>query len=149
MSGRISLLVDSPLRDLLIVVKNVPKEAGKTSMTYARRAAQPVFKEELSGRASTRTQRRVLGDSGRVGFTGRNVSLRSGAVGRLSSGTPVSDIAVATEFGMRGNAQFGPRTAGNRGKVFYPAASDSAARIISVLIQSYSRSLYDALEGKN
>ena len=149
-SGRISLLIDSPLRDMLILIRNVPNEAAKQAMKHARAAAAPIWKEETAGRAMTRTQQRVLVDSARVGVTGRNVFLRAGATGRLSSGTPVADLKTAAEFGMnpgqKGSTQFGPRA--RRGKVFFPAAREASARVTSVVIQAFSRALYDALEGK-
>lgn len=149
MSGRISLLIDSPLRDMLILIRNVPSDASRQALKYARREAQPIWKGETAGRATTHTQQRVLVDSSRVGATGRNVLLRSASTGRLSSGTPVDELKIAAEFGVsggRGQTQFGKRAP--RGKVFFPAARDAAARVTSVIIQSFSRALYDALEGK-
>lgn len=164
MSGRISLKIDSPLRDMLILLNAVPKEAGKQAMKYARTAAQPIWKEETAGRAVNRVQQRVLVDSARVGVTGRNIFLRSGGTGRLSSGTPVADLRVAAEFGMNADAIIGgvsrhgkryTRRAGStfaprapRGKVFYPAVADASARVASVIIQSFRRALFDALDGK-
>lgn len=164
MSGRISLKIDSPFRDMLIVLRAVPREASRTALKYARGEAAPIWKEELAGRASTRLQQRVLVNTGRVGATGRNVILRSGQVGRLSSGTPVHLLAKPAELGAhpgskyatrsrkgtryfrRHGTTFGPVT--RPGKVFAPAARDASARVTSVIIQSVARSLYDALEGK-
>lgn len=163
-SGRISLKIDSPFRDMLILLRNVPATAAKTALKFARAEAQPIWKEEAAGRATTHIQQRVLVDSSRVGATGRNVFLRAGAVGRLGSGTPVEALKVGAEFGMnadtpivtssrhgkvytrRAGNTFGPRTPS--GKVFFPAARESAARVTSVIIQSFARALYDALEGK-
>lgn len=164
MAGRISLKIDSPLRDMFIVARNVPDEARKYAQRYSRQEADPILREELAGRASSRMQRVVLVDSARVGVTGQNIMLRSGGVGRTSKGTPVSDLRVAAEFGMQqdrtirqrsrtgtwydrqvGRA-FGPRN--RRGKVFYPATAASTARIASVVIQSYARALLDALDLK-
>jgi len=163
-SGRLSLKIDSPLRDMLIVLRNVPTDAGRTALKFARAEAQPIWKEETAGRALSRIQQRVLVDSSRVGSTSRNVFLRAGAVGRLSSGTPVDALKVAAEFGMNSDApivttsrrgkvytrragyMFGPRT--RSGKVFFPAVREASARITSVIIQSFARALYDALEGK-
>lgn len=162
-SGRISLLIDSPFRDMLILLRNVPNDAGKQAMKYARAQAQPIWTDEMGGRASTRIQQRVLVDSARVGATARNVFLRSGGVGRLSTGTPVADLRVAAEFGMnpdtrvpyrrngkvytrRIGTMFGGRAA--KGKVFYPAAREASARVLSVIIQSFRRELFDALDAK-
>lgn len=163
-SGRISLLIDSPFRDMLILLRNVPNEATKQALKHARATAQPIWKEETAGRATTRVQQRVLVDSARVGVTGRNVLLRSGGTGRLSSGTPVSDLRIAAEFGMNPGTQVRQRsrngkpysrsvgkTFGGRapsGKVFYPAVRDASARVTSVIIQSVRRALFDAFDLK-
>lgn len=162
--GRISLKVDSPFRDMLIVLRRVPTEASRQAMKYARAQAQPIFRDEMASRARTTTQRRVLADTARVSATARNVSMKAASVGRLSSGTAADDLKVAAEFGVGNNAkvtvrrggttftrrlsvsQFGSRTP--RGKVFFPAAIEAASRILSVIIQSAYRSLYDALEEK-
>ena len=163
-AGRISLLIESPLRDLLLLMRSVPGEADKQARARAQRAAEPVWFEETRGRGDTRIQQRVLVNSARVGVTGRNIFLRSGGVGRLSSGTPVSRIADAAEFGLTpskliatrsrkgtpykrraGNAFGAPRRGGN---VFWPAVKDASARVTSVIIQTYRRTLFDALDGK-
>lgn len=163
-SGRISLKIDSPLRDMLILARGVPQRAARQAMKYARAEAQPIWKEETAGRATTHLQQRVLVDSARVGATGRNVFLRSGGTGRLKSGTPVSDLRIGAEFGMnpgqvitarsrngkvyqrRAGSAFGPRTP--RGNVFYPAVSDAIVRVTSVIVQSFRRELFDALDLK-
>jgi len=163
-SGRISLLIDSPFRDMLIVLRNVPAEARKHALRFARSESGPVWKEETAGRATTHLQQRVLVNSSRVGVTGDNVILRAGGTGRVSSGTPVADLRVGAEFGMDAGSKiqqrsrkgtlytrrvgrtFGPRN--RRGKVFFPAVRDAAPRIVSVVIQSTVRALYDALDGK-
>jgi hypothetical protein len=164
MSGRISLLIDSPLRDLLILLRAVPAEARKHAMMHARDEATPIWFEETRGRGETRLEQRVLVNSARVGVTGRNIFLRSGGVGRLSSGTDVSVLASAAEFGASATKQVTSRTrTGTRytrklgrsfrpprrgGYVFYPAVRDASARITSVIIQSCRRALFDALDGK-
>lgn len=162
-AGRISLKLDSPFRDMLILLRAVPDDARKQSTKYARTEAQPIWKEETAGRATTHLQQRVLVDSARVGATGRNVILRSGGTGRLSSGTNVTDIRFGAEFGMDPGAHitearkgtrytrtagrtFGPRN--RKGNVFYPAVADASARVVSVIIQSVRRALFDALDLK-
>lgn len=162
-SGRISLLIDSPLRDMLIVLRAVPAEARKQATKHSRAAATPIWRDETAGRADTHLRRRVLVDTARVGVTGRNIALRSGRTGRLSSGTPAATLAAAAEFGMQQDSRirtsrngtaysrrvgrtFGVRN--KRGKVFYPAVADASARITSVIIQATRRALFDALDGK-
>lgn len=163
-SGRISLLIDSPFRDMLILLRAVPSEAGRQATKHARAMATPIWKEETAGRATTHVQQRVLVDSARVGVTGRNVILRSGGTGRLSSGTPVADLNIAAEFGVRASTRIAQRsskgtrysrrvgdtfgTRSPKGKVFYPAVREASARVVSVIIQSFRRELFDALDGK-
>ncbi|WP_449408368.1 hypothetical protein [Microbacterium maritypicum] len=163
-NGRISLLIDSPLRDLLILLRAVPAEARKHVTAHTRKQAEPIWFEETRDRAATRLQQRALVDTARVGVATRNIYLRSGAVGKLSSGTPASVVAFGAEFGANpdkeikqrsrkgkvynrrlGNAFGGPRRGGN---VVYPAARESIPRIASVAIQSAYRALLDAFDGK-
>lgn len=164
MDGRISLLIDSPLRRMLLSLRTVPAEARKQAQKYANAAAIPIWKEETRDRAGTRLEQRVLVDSARVGVTARNITLRSGGVGKLSSGTPASVVAIAAEYGMgqgkeiattsrkgtpykrRAGAAF--RAPKRGGYVFNPAVRDAVPRIASVIIQSVRRSLFDALDGK-
>lgn len=164
MAGRISLLIDSPLRDLLLVMRAVPAEANKKAMAFARGEAQPIWFDELRSRAGTRLEQRVLVDSGSVGVQSRQIVLRSGGVGVLSSGTDVSILKGSAEFGApeakpiqstsrRGKAYTrrlgGAFRAPNRGgNIVFPAFRDATARVVSVIIQSYMRELRDALDGK-
>lgn len=163
-TGRISLLVDSPLRDLLIALRAVPAEARKSVTTYTRKEAEPIWFEETRDRAGTKLQQKALVNTARVGVATRNIYLRSGGVGKLSSGTPVPTVAFGAEFGGNpdkqieqrsrkgkpykrrlGNVFGAPRRGGN---VVYPAARASIPRIASVAIQSAYRALLDAFDGK-
>lgn len=162
-NGRISLLIDSPLRDLLIALRAVPAEARKNITAHMRKNSEPIWFEETRGRAATRLQQRALVDTARVGVATRNIYLRSGAVGKLSSGAAVPTVAFGAEFGGNpskmitqrsrkgkkytrrlGNAFGAPRRGGN---VVYPAAREAIPRIASVAIQSARRALFDALDG--
>lgn len=161
-SGRISLLLDSPLRDMLIAVRSVPAEVRKQINAATKTAAEPIWFEEVRGRAGTRLQQRALVNSARVGVQSRNVFLRSGTVGRLSSGTPVSALSAAAEFGANPNKEIQQRSRKGRvytrrlglaflsptrgGKVVYPAARDSIPRFASLWIQTTVRTLMEALE---
>jgi len=163
MAGSISLLVDSPLRDLAFRMREVPTETKKIISRETKKHAQPIWFEETRDRALSKLTQRVLVDSARVGVTARNVFLRSGAVGKLSSGTPVSVIASPAEFGMnadtpiqqtsrkgksykrRAGEAFGVRR--RQGNVIYPAASASIPRFASLWIQTAHRCLYEAEEG--
>lgn len=162
-NGRISLLIDSPFRDVLVALRGVPAETRKQVTAHMGKNAEPIWKEETRDRAATRLQQRALVDTARVGVATRNVYLRSGGVGKLSSGTAVPTVAYGAEFGATpakvvtqrsrkgkrytrrlGNAFGAPRRGGN---VVYPAARDAIPRIASVIIQSARRALFDALEG--
>jgi hypothetical protein len=163
-SGRISLRIDSPFRDMLILLRRVPSAAGKQAMKYARAEAAPIWKEETAGRATTHLQQRVLVDSSRVGATSRNIFLRSGGTGRLTTGTSVTDLRIAAEFGTKPGTRIAQRSSTGtryqrrigdsfggrapRGKVFHPAVSDAIVRVTSVIIQSFRREIFDALDGK-
>lgn len=167
--GRISLLVDSPLRDMLLAARELPADVRKEIGVQTKKAAEPIWFEETRGRAATRLQQRALVNSARVGVTARNVFLRSGSVGRLSSGTPVSAIAKAAEFGASPSklqkvpahrrkgkpVKAHTRKMGSRfpmprrgGYVVYPAARDSTTRFASLWIQTATRTALDHLELK-
>lgn len=160
---RISLLIEgSPLRVLVDALRGVPAETKRQIGAATKRAALPIWTEETSERAATRLQQRVLVDSARVGVEATNLTLRSGGVGKLSSGTPVSDLAIAAEFGMspgalintrsrkgtqyrrKAGATFAGRT--KAGKVVYPAAAAAIARVASLWIQTAHRTLHEAEE---
>ncbi|KKX96691.1 hypothetical protein [Microbacterium sp. Ag1] len=163
-TGRISLLIDSPLRDLLIALRAVPAEARKHVTAHTRANAEPIWQEETRDRAGTRLQQRALVNTARVGVAIRNIYLRSGGVGKMSSGAAVSTVAFGAEFGANpdkqitqrsrkgtpykrrlGNVFGAPRRGGN---VVYPAAREATPRIGSVAIQSAYRALLDAFDGK-
>jgi hypothetical protein len=162
--SQISLLIDSPLRDLLLRLRGVDADARKQALSAGRKEAGPIWQEELRGRITTRLQARVLSDTARVGVTARNIELKSATAGKLSTGTPVSTLAAATEFGMspgalihthsrkgtpyarRAGSTFAGRT--QAGKVVYPSIDAAIPRITSLVIQTVTRSLLDALNPK-
>lgn len=164
MPSQISLLIDSPFRDLLLRLRGVDADARRQALSASRKEAGPIWQEELRGRAVTRLQTRVLSDTARVGVTARNIELKSATAGKLHTGTPVPEVAAATEFGMspgaliptrspkgtrfarRAGTAFGGRTKG--GKVVYPAVDAAIPRVTSLVIQTVTRSLLDALNPK-
>lgn len=164
MAVRISLLVDSPLRSMLLAMRTVSEDVRKQIAAETKSEAQPIWFEELRDGAGTRLQQQTLVKSGRVGVTQRNVFLRSGSVGTLRSGTPVSRLAHAAEYGMGPEKQITTRSrkgtvytrrAGSAfpapkrgGYVFNPAASRSIVRFASLWIQTAVRTMLDKLEGK-
>lgn len=164
MPSQVSLLIDSPLRDLLLRLRGVDADARKQALSAARQDVGPIWEEELRGRAATRLQVRVLSDTARVGVSARNIQLKSATAGKLSTGVPVSTLAAATEFGMspgsliythsrkgkayarRAGSTFAGRS--QAGKIVYPALEEAIPRITSLVIQTVSRSLLDALNPK-
>lgn len=162
--GRISLSIDSPLRTMLIGARSAPAEVQKRIATHTKSEAQPIWFEETRDRAGTKLQQKVLVDSARVGVTQRQVYLRSGGVGSLRSGTPVSRLASAAEFGMGSEKQITTRSRAGKtytrragsafpaprrgGYVFWPAVAVAALRIASLWVQTGVRTLLDKLEGK-
>jgi hypothetical protein len=161
-SGRISLLIDSPLRTLAQVLRGVDGEIRKQIGVHTKAKALPIWEDTVKANVVDRMQTRVLGDSARVGVTATNVFLRSGGVGTLSSGTPVSVIAKAVEFGADPNAKVASRTKGGKsytrrrggqfkrpraqGYVVHPAARESIPRIASLWVQTAVRTIHEAFE---
>ncbi|WP_096359433.1 hypothetical protein [Microbacterium sp. TPU 3598] len=153
--GRISLLIDSPLRDLAIAYRTVPAEIRKQNNRALKSEAQPIWKGETAERATTRIQQRTLVDTSKVGVTNRNVFLRAG-------GGKYAALNSAAEFGRpaaapiksrskKGKAYtrstgslFGDRN--RRGNVVFPAARDSIRRFASLQIQTTLRTLHEAGE---
>lgn len=161
-TGSISLLIDSPLRDLALAMRAVPTDIKKEIGSQTKKAAKPIWFEETRGRAQTRVQQRVLVNSSDVSVTARNVTLKAGGKGRLSSGTPVERLARAAEFGMNASkpitqkskkgkqytrtagSTFGPNRRG--GYVAYPAAREAIPRLASLWVQTARRTIHERIE---
>jgi hypothetical protein len=160
--GRISLLVDSPLRTLAHAMRGLDAEVKKQIGTYTKRDALPIWKDTLKANADSRLEIRVLVDSARVGATAQNVFLRAGAVGTLSSGTPVSVLVKATEYGASASRKVSVRSSkgktfgrrmGSRfksprrgGTVAGPAARESIPRMADLWVQTAIRTIHDTIE---
>lgn len=153
--GRISLLVDSPLRDLAIVYRAVPADARKHINRLTKAEAQPIWRGETTERAVTRIQIRALVDTAKVGVTNRNVFLRSGGgkyaalqsaaeFGRNPAAPVKSKSKLKKPYTRTTGGLFGERE--QRGKVVYPAARDSISRFASLWIQTTIRALHEAGE---
>ena len=161
-AGRISLLIDSPLRDLAHAMRGLDGEIKSQIGTHTKNAAQPIWEDETRGRAVSRLQVRALADTARVGVQARNVFLRSGAVGLLSSGTPAAAVSRAAEFGAkpeqlvkvnaRGKKPYGRKLGAafgapvRGGNVVYPAARDSIPRFASLWVQTAMRCIHESIE---
>lgn len=164
MPSQISLLIDSPLRDLLLRLRGVDADARRQALSATRREVGPIWQDELAPRAATNIQRAVLVNTARVGVSARNIQLKSATAGKLQSGAPASDLAAGAEFGMspgalyttisrkgkvysrRAGSTFGGRT--KAGKVVFPSIDAAIPRVTSLVIQTITRSLLDALNPK-
>ena len=158
---RISLLIDSPLSVLAHAMRGLDADVRARIGTHTKAEAQPIWEETTRMQATSRLQSR-LAQSARVGVTQQNVFLRAGGVGKLSSGTAVSSIAVPTEFGANPNKLISARsrkgTAYKRrlgtsfggprrgGHVAYPAAKQSIARIAALWVQTAARTIHETIE---
>lgn len=157
---RISLLIDSPLATLAQAMRGLDSEIRKQITVHTKKAAQPIWQETTREQAMTRMESR-LAQSARTGVTAQNVFLRAGTVGRLSSGTSISDLARAIEHGInpgkevrvtrngksftrRMGSRFRPNKRG--GYVAYPAAKVSIPRIASLWIQTAIRTIHETIE---
>ncbi len=160
--GRISLLVSRDLGTLVQAAGTLDREVRGRLRAHTKGAAQPIWQDEIKGRAMTRLQSRVLVDSARVAVADSNVTLKSAQVGRLRSGTQRPVLASAAEFGANagkqvkqrsrkgkvytrrlGNAFGSPRRKGN---VFHPAFADAVPRVASLWLQTAIRTVAETFE---
>lgn len=162
-AGRISTQIDSPLDGATARLRDVPAEAADRAAGDAYNAAQSIWKQETAGRASTRVQTRVLADTARVDKSRDSTILQAGGAGRLSTGTPVTLLATATENGMSPDTNITQRSQGGnrysrrlgdafgrrtqRGNVVQPAAEATVDRLVPVIGRAYEETLSDALGG--
>jgi hypothetical protein len=160
--GRISLLVSKELQTLAQAIRGLDKEMSAQLRKHTKLVVGPVWQESVRGNVTNRLQTRVLSDSATVAVSDQNVMLRSGGIGRLSSGLPKSEIAFAAEFGANRDSteevvsskgkryqrhtrrQF--KYARPRGYVVYPAASEIIPRIASLWVQTMLRTTHEKFE---
>jgi hypothetical protein len=161
-SGRISLLIDSPLRTVTLAMRGLDGEVRKQINSHTKRNAEPMWKEATRANADNRLQTRVLADTARVGVTDLNVTLRAGGAGRLSSGTSTGILSAAVAFGANPGKLIATRSRAGRqykrkqgaafnrprrgGYVVYPAAREVIPRIASLRVQTVIRTVHEAIE---
>lgn len=160
--GRISLLIDSPLRTAWLAFRGLESEVRRQITVHIKRVADPVWKEETRGHALSKLQQRVLAGTARVGVSGLSVTLRAGGAGRLSSGTPTALVSHATAFGASPDKQVSVRNKkgttfkrrlGDRfprprrgGYVVFPAAREVIPRMASLVVQTTVRTVHELVE---
>lgn len=161
-SGRISVLVSKELQTLLSATRELPKAITEVIRAQTKRAAAPIWQEEVRGNVVDRMQTRVLSDTARVAVSDTNVMLRSGGIGKMENGTPKSIVARGVEFGADPNKLIRTRSGKGtaytrrrgrqfqlpraRGYVVYPAARGSIPRLASLWYQTAARAVYEIFE---
>lgn len=161
-SGRISLLVSSPLATLVQAVRGLDREVAAQNRKHTKAVAAPVWQEAVRGNVTDRLQTRVLSDTATVAVSDSNVILRSGGTGKMSSGLAKSVLVSGTEFGADQNKTITSSTKGGKsytrrrgaqfklprrgGYVVYPAAGDMIPRLASLWVQTTIRTIHEAFE---
>ena len=155
----ISLLIDSPLRDLAIVMRTLPtsvkREVGKATKV----AARPIWSDVIKEFGRTRLQQAALVKTAQVGVNARaGVLLKAGGKGRLKSGTPIAQVTKIAAYGSNPNREVKQRSRSGkvytrkighgfpRGAVVHEAAGAALPRIASLYVQTTVRTVHEALE---
>ena len=160
--GRISVFVSRELQVLLSVTRTLDREVAARLRRHTRSEAEPIFREEVRGRVTTRLQTRVLSDTTRVAVSDTNVNLKTAMVGKLSSGVSAGVLAPMVEFGADPDKAVTQRSRKGKnytrklgrvtglprrnGYVFHPAVRDSIPRIASLWIQTAYRTVAETFE---
>ena len=161
-SGRISLLVSDELATLVQAIRGLDREVRAQNRKHTKQIADPAWKEEVRGRVNTRIETRVLSDSARTAVSDSNIILKSGGVGKVSSGTLKSALNKGAEFGADPNKMTEYKSrAGNtftrragrkfklmrrNGYVVYPAARAIIPRMASLWVQTTVRTIHEVFE---
>lgn len=160
--GRISLLVDSPLRTVNLAFGGLDSEVRKQITRYVKSDATPIWQQETAEHAASRLQVRVLAGTARVGVSGLSVTLKAGGGGTLSTGTKTAAISRAVAFGADRNSlrpvhsrkgRLYKRRIGLKfnlprrgGYVVYPAAREAIPRLGSLIVQTVIRTTHEVIE---
>lgn len=161
-TGRISVLVSKDLQTLLSAIREIPREVNAELRKHTRIVAEPVWQEAVRANLSDRLETRVLGDTARAAVSDTNILLRSGGIGTTADGTPISELALPTEYGgqreefvtvrNRQGTSFKRRTKRQfklpraRGYVVNPAAREVIPRIVSLWVQTTVRTIHESFE---
>jgi len=160
-TGRISLLISKELQTLVLAMRELDKEVTKQIRAQTRTTVEPVWKEAVRSRVTTRLQTRVLSDTARAAVSDMNVTLRSANTGKLSSGAPTSSVWTGVELG--GNTRVATVTspkgksyqrhvtrqfpaARRKGYVVFPAAREVIPRIASLWVATVVRTTHEIFE---
>lgn len=162
-SGAISLLIDSPLRTVNLAFRGFDSAVRRQISRFIKQDGGPIWTEEIRERGQTRLEQRALVGTARVGISGLSVTLIAGGRGTLSTGTPISAITDAAEYGAlpgktwpvksrsgktyqrRMGSKFRPPRRG--GYVAHRAAGDAIPRVASLVVQTVIRTAHELIEG--
>lgn len=162
-SGAISLLIDSPLRTVYLAFRGFDAAVRRQITRFIKRDAGLIWTEEIRERGQTRLEQRALVGTARVGVSGTSVTLIAGGRGTLSTGTPISAITDAAEYGSRPDktwpvksrsgktyqrrmgGRFRPPRRG--GYVAHRAAGEAIPRVAALVVQTVIRTFHELVEG--
>ncbi|MEV4738537.1 MULTISPECIES: hypothetical protein [unclassified Microbacterium] len=167
---RVSALSSSELLLVLRGLRNLDRDTKKHLRRNLKQIAEQAWKQTLAQHASTKLERAVLADSGRVRVSDQNVRLTSASLSRsLTGGLKPSESYGPVEFGAnprpaaretvksKSGGQFTRYRDPNRpfkkpnrtGYVVYPSAASVIPRILAMYVQTFVRAIHEALEGKS
>lgn len=167
---RVSALSSSELLTVLRGLRNLDRDTKKANRQHLKPMAEQAWKQQLAQHADTRLEQRVLVDSGRVRVSDQNVRLTSASLSRsLTGGLKPSESYGPVEFGADprpGAKETATSTRGKkfqrnrdphrpfkrpnrRGNVVFPAAANVIPRVLAMYVQTFVRSIHEALEGKS
>lgn len=166
---RVSARTNAELRGTVLAIKTLDRDLRKQLRRGTKEVAGMAWGRELTRRASTTLEHRVLADTARVAVSDQNVRIiAAGARRRVTSGglRPI-EYGRAIEFGAnrakrstyratrrgttytitrRTAAQLRPRRKG--GYVFFPAAAEMIPRLLAMWTQTTVRTIHEAFEGR-
>lgn len=165
---RIDVRESRELKAAILALRAIDTTISKKVRQYTKAVAQPEWRQELTRRASTGLERRVIADTAVISVSNQNVRAQSASKGRpLSGGLNPRVDYPGVEFGShahgvtyrrrspRGTVHTVTRVMGTqfkahnrRGYVFYPAAAEMIPRLASLFAQTTVKTIANALEGK-
>lgn len=167
---RVSAYSSRELLQVLRGLRNLDRDTKKHLRQNLKSMAEQAWKQTLAQHADTRLEQRVLVDTGRVRVSDQNVRLTSASLSRsLSGGLKPSVNYGPVEFGAsprpgatetvraRNGGTFTRKRDPNRpfkkpnrqGNVVYPSIAAVAPRILAMYVQTFVRSIHEAIEGKS
>lgn len=150
--GLVSVRDSAHLKAVVLALKAAPKEIRGDVRTQTRNVARSQWQRELTRESSMVQQTRLIADTARVTVSDQSIKVVASALKRKrlsGGGTPVQ-LGKAFEFGDNPgwSKVHGAPSRRRSGYVFYPALATMAPRIMALWIQTATRVVHNALEGK-